>query len=89
MDSKNFCQSCGMPMGDTDEMYAKESDGSKSEDYCSYCYENGSFTSTITMEEMIEICLPHVVEANPTMTEEQAKEMLDSFLPTLKRWSAN
>ena len=32
---ERFCQSCGMPMGDTDELYGTEADGSKSTDYCS------------------------------------------------------
>ena len=29
---ERFCQSCGMPMGDTDELYGTEADGSKSTD---------------------------------------------------------
>lgn len=40
-----FCQSCAMPM--TEELY-----GSKNEDYCIYCYENGEFTADISMEEI-------------------------------------
>lgn len=82
-----YCQSCGMPMGATDEFYAKNQDGSKNPDYCSYCYENGSFTFDGTMEEMIEICIPPMVEANPHMSAEKAREMMMQFLPTLKRWS--
>lgn len=89
MEDQKFCQSCGMPMGETDEMYGNQADGSKSEDYCSYCFQNGAFTSDMTMEEMIEICIPHVVEANPSMTKEKAKDMLGNFLPTLKRWSSS
>ena len=34
MEERN-CQSCGMPMGPTDELYGTETDGSKSKDYCS------------------------------------------------------
>ncbi len=62
-----FCQCCGMPMGDTDELYGTNADGSKNEDYCKYCFENGAFTFHGTMEEMIEVCVPHMVEANPGM----------------------
>ena len=51
-----FCQSCGMPM--SDEHFASEKDGSKSEDYCKYCYLDGEFTSDITMEEMIDYSAP-------------------------------
>ena len=55
-----FCQSCGMPM--SDEHFASEKDGSKSEDYCKYCYLDGEFTSDITMEEMIDYSAPKAAE---------------------------
>ena len=29
---QRYCQSCGMPMGATDELYGTEQDGSKSAD---------------------------------------------------------
>ena len=51
------CQSCGMPMGQTDEFYGTEADGTKSREYCNYCYENGAFTANCTMEEMIDFCV--------------------------------
>jgi len=37
------CQSCGMPMNKDPKGGGTEKDGSKSEKYCSYCYENGEF----------------------------------------------
>lgn len=83
---EKYCQSCAMPMGATDEMYGTEKDGTKSADYCKYCYENGAFTFEGTMQEMVEICVPPMVENNPGMTETQAREMMQGFLPTLKRW---
>lgn len=83
---KEYCQCCGMPMGATDEMYGTEADGSKSKDYCTYCYENGTFTFTGTMEEMIEICIPHMVEANKGMSEAEARKSMQEWFPTLKRW---
>lgn len=82
-----YCQSCGMPMGPTDELYGTEQNGTKSTDYCSYCYEKGAFSFTGSMDEMIEICIPPMVEANAQMTPEKAREMMRQFLPTLKRWS--
>ncbi len=84
MDSK-FCQSCGMPMAADGEMYGSNEDGSKNEDYCKYCFENGSFSSESTMEEMIESCIPFTVEGGE-MTEEEARKMMQEFFPTLKRW---
>ena len=76
-------------MGATTEMYGTNADGSKSGDYCKYCYENGAFTANVTMEEMIGICLPHMTAANPGMSEEQARKMMREFFPMLKRWKQN
>lgn len=73
-----FCQSCAMPM--TEELY-----GSKNEDYCIYCYENGEFTADISMEEMIDFCVPKTVE-NTDMDEKTARKMLNEAFPQLKRW---
>ena len=86
---EKHCQSCGMPMGATDEMYGTEADGNKSKDYCNYCYENGAFTSNAMMDEMIEICVPHVVSAISGMTEDNARKMMQGFFPSLKRWKQN
>lgn len=83
---EKYCQSCAMPMGGTDELYGTESDGVKSPDYCKYCYENGAFTFNGSMQEMIEICIPPMVESNPGMTAESAREMMNQFMPALTRW---
>ncbi|MDR1841934.1 MAG: zinc ribbon domain-containing protein [Holophagales bacterium] len=83
-----FCQSCAMPMGKTDEMRGTNADGSKSEDYCIYCFENGAFLQDFTMDEMIEFCVPHMVSGNPGMSESEARKMMREYFPTLKRWKA-
>lgn len=83
---EKYCQSCGMPMGGTDELYGTEKDGSKSGDYCKYCYENGAFTAACSMEEMIAFCVSPMTSSNPNMTEDQARNMMRKFFPTLKRW---
>ncbi len=84
-----YCQSCGMPIGKNDEVYGTEENGSKSNDYCKYCYTQGKFTTDVTMEEMIEICVPHMTNANSQISEEQARNMMKEFFPTLKRWQQN
>ena len=86
MEDMKLCQSCGMPMGDTDEFYGTEADGSKSKDYCKYCYDAGAFTDESTMSEMIEICVPHVIEGNSGMTADDARVMMNQLFPMLKRW---
>ena len=83
---EKYCQSCGMPMGATDEMYGTNADGSKSEDYCKYCLENGAFTVDCTMDEMIEFCAPHMASAESGMSEDEARKMMKESFPTLKRW---
>lgn len=85
----NYCGSCGMPMGYTDEMYGTEKDGNKSHDYCSYCYEDGKFTNDFTLEEMIAFCAPHMVQANAQMNEEDAISMMSEWFPQFKRWKQN
>ena len=83
---EKFCESCGMPMGETDEMYGTESNGSKSTDYCKYCYDNGAFTSPdTTLEEMIETVAALMV-SDFGFSPEDAKEQCNAGLPTLKRW---
>lgn len=81
-----FCQSCGMPMGETDELYGTEADGSKSKCYCKYCYENGAFNGDYTMEDIIEMSVGPMVEANSGMSREQARAAMKEWFPTLERW---
>lgn len=80
-----FCQSCGMPLG-PGTAHGTEADGSPSPDYCSYCYKDGKFAGEMTMDEMIDFCAPMMAQANPGMTQEQAKAQMHQFFPMLKRW---
>jgi len=83
--SGQFCQSCGMPM-QGEELLGTDAEGSKVREYCHYCYVNGAFTNpNMTMEEMIEISIPFMVEEG--MEEQAARTMMSAFLPGLKRWS--
>lgn len=79
-----YCQSCAMLMGITDEHFGTESDGAKSEDYCSYCYMDGAFKKEVTMKEMLDICVGFAIDDETT--EKQARRKLEKILPTLKRW---
>ena len=81
------CQSCGMPM--TEESHFGENiDGSKNEDFCCHCYPRGAFENpSETMEELIEGCIPFIVEDGIHAADEDgARALLTEFLPTLKRW---
>jgi len=80
-----FCQSCGMPMAE-DAQWGTEADGSTSADYCHYCYKDGTFASPDeSMEEMIETCIPFMVEATEKDAE-ACRAMMQAWFPTLKRW---
>ena len=69
------CQSCGLVL-EKDSDKGTECDGSKSEEYCSFCYQHGKFAQDITMEEMIELNLRDLDEWNKSvglqLTEQEA-----------------
>ncbi len=83
------CQSCGMPL-DQEELHGTEADGSKSDSFCTYCYQHGAYTYPTTLEGMVENNLKYLQEWNENaglqLSKEEAKEALLQFLPTLKRW---
>ncbi|NCE65333.1 WYL domain-containing protein [Pseudoflavonifractor sp. 524-17] len=81
----DFCQSCGMPITDP-ALHGSEADGSASPHYCKYCYQNGAFTGDMTMEEMIDFCMPIMVREHPELTAEQVRAQMGQFFPMLLRW---
>lgn len=83
---ENICQSCSMPMEGKKENYGTNKDGSLNSSYCSYCYQNGEFTSNMTMEEMIDFCVPYMVQDCPNLSKEEAKKIMEDLFPTLERW---
>jgi hypothetical protein len=80
---RSFCQSCAMPMEKPDD-FGSNSDGSKNEEYCCYCYKNGKFTEPdITMAQMITKCESIMKQMH--ISEVQI-EQTKAFIPMLKRW---
>lgn len=80
-----FCQSCCMPM-DKEELFGTEADGTRNEEYCCYCYQNGAFAQNCTMEEMAELCAGIMAEEDPNVSKETARAEMLKLLPRLKRW---
>ena len=74
-----------MPLS-KDEDFGINADGTKNEDYCVYCYKDGKFTQDVTMEGMIEICIPFMLGSSKDMTEEKARKSMREWFPALKRW---
>lgn len=76
-----ICQCCGMPM--EDEILGKNQDGSLNEDYCQWCYADGTYTYS-DMDDLIRVCIPHMVQQG--FSEEQARDYMKQMLPTLDYW---
>lgn len=78
-----------MPLGSREDCGTNH-DGTSSEEYCRYCFQDGAFTSECTMEQMIEHCARFVEEFNKengsSYTKEEAIAQMTLFFPTLKRW---
>ena len=45
------CQSCGMPMVKEGD-FGTNANGTKNNDYCTYCYQKGKFNWKGTLKEM-------------------------------------
>ena len=78
---KLVCQCCGMPLDDA--TLGRNADGSLNEDYCQWCYADGTYTYG-DMDELIDVCAGHM--AADGFTEEQARAYLKQTLPALDYW---
>ncbi len=75
------CQCCGMPLEDT--LIGRNKDGSLNENYCKWCYADGTYTYS-NMDDLIEVCVPNMVSEQ--FSEEQVRAYLKQLLPTLDYW---
>ena len=75
------CQCCGMPL--EDGIISHNSDGTLNEDYCKWCYADGTYTYS-DMDDLIDVCAQHMVNEN--FTEEQARAYMQALLPKLDYW---
>ena len=76
-----ICQCCGMPL--EDGIIGRNRDGSLNEDYCKWCYADGTYTYS-DMDELIDVCVRHM--AGEGFTEEQARAYMKEMLPKLDYW---
>ena len=79
---KLICQCCGMPLED-DSIIGRDRDGSLNEDYCKWCYADGTYTYS-NMDELIDVCVKNMVNEN--ISEEQARSYMKNLLPQLDYW---
>ncbi len=86
MESKAIiCQSCGMPMQKDDD-FGTNADGTKSGEYCLFCFMDGGFTDEgITMEQKIDK-LVEIAMSQMQIPKEKARAMAEEIIPKLGRW---
>lgn len=66
------------------EVLGTEKDGSKSNEYCTYCYQNGSFINpNMTLDEMKTLVRTQMEKMK---MDAGVINMAVSSLPNLKRW---
>lgn len=83
----DLCQSCGMPMKKDPERGGTEFDGSKSTEYCSYCYQNSTFTQPdFTAQDMQEFCIGKMKEMG---FPKPLGWVFTRNIPKLRRWMSD
>lgn len=79
-----ICQCCGMPLTE-DGMVSKEPDGSFNEDYCKWCYADGTFAYD-SKDSLLDFLLGHM--PNPENTPDPERRLqFDGYLSQLKHWN--
>lgn len=80
-----FCQSCGIPM-DKKELLGTNNDDSENEEYCTHCFQKGTFTApNITLDEMMKKCTG-ILADKAGIPPFMAAIMVNKHVPKLKRW---
>ena len=78
-----ICQCCGMPLSE-DGMISREKDGSFNEDYCRWCYADGTFAYE-SKAQLLDFLVDHM--PNPDSTPEaERRSAFDGYLSQLKHW---
>ena len=78
-----ICQCCGMPLSE-DGMISREPDGSFNEDYCRWCYAEGTFVYE-SKAKLLDFLIANV--PNPeSAPEAERRSTFDGCLSQLKHW---
>ncbi len=80
-----FCQSCGMPMKQDPRGGGTEVDGTKTDLYCSYCYQDGAFAAPeIDSAQKMQALARNILHKNGMG--KIASWLMTRNIPNLKRW---
>lgn len=87
MEPKNsICQSCGMPLDKDLNKGGTTADKSKSEKYCSFCFQDGKFLDgNISLQEKIKKNIRIAVE-KMNIPESEGRQVAERTIPFLERW---
>lgn len=84
MENLALCQSCGMPIGN-EQVKGAEQNGLKNDQYCKYCYEDGTFTKpAMKLEDMKNNVSTQMKKLKLPI---YAIQKAINILPTLSRWN--
>ena len=79
-----FCHCCGMPLSE-DSMISREPDGGFNEDYCKWCYADGTFAYK-TKESLLDYLVSNMPNPENKSPDERRK-FFDGHLSQLKHWN--
>ena len=78
-----FCQCCGMPLYE-DGVISREPDGTFNEDYCKWCYADGTFAYE-SKDALLDFLVEHM--PNPdNLPREDRRALFNAQLSQLKHW---
>ena len=84
MKQNKICQSCGMPLKKDPKKGGTNADGYISEEYCSYCYENGEFINPCDSVEVFqEYCRQMMIKGGHSRI---TAWLFSRGIKRLKRW---
>ena len=77
------CQCCGMPLTE-DSMISREPDGSFNEEYCKWCYTDGTYIYK-TKDDLLDFLMENA--PNPEcLSDDERRLQYDGYLSQLKHW---
>ncbi len=79
------CQSCGMPI-DRHEDFGTNSNLTKNEDFCIFCFHNGRFSEPEISKAVMVSRITESLVAKTNLPKEQAHRFVNDTISSLKRW---
>ena len=78
------CQSCGMPLSRDERGGGTNADGTRCQEYCSHCFQQGKFTEPdLTATEMVAKVQAMLSSRNMPLA---VVQRLAGAIASLKRW---